>query len=136
MPPAPLCFSCLQVLCRLSRWPQGCGVGVMVVTLCRKGRCSSGWGCLARRTAPKGQLRTPGRVQLYLVVVLNSALSQNNSPWRRRPAELPRMGVACTALSWEGGGPWGRAAPTAQLGPQGSLHSLGEQAGRLECVGL
>lgn len=71
----------------------GWGSWLNAVTLCRKGCCSSGWGCLARRTAPKGQLRTPGRVQLYLVVVLNSALSQNNSPWRRRPAELPRMGV-------------------------------------------
>ena len=108
MPPAQLCFSCPQLLCCLSRWPQGCGVGVMnVVTLCRKGHCSSGWGCLAQRTAPKGQLRTPGRVQLYLVVVLNSALSQNNSPWRRRPAEPPKMGVACTALYWEEGEPWG-----------------------------
>ena len=108
MPPAQLCFSCPQLLCCLSRWPQGCGVGVMnVVTLCRKGHCSSGWGCLAQRTAPKGQLRTPGRVQLYLVVVLNSALSQNNSPWRRRPAEPPKMGVARTALYWEEGGPWG-----------------------------
>lgn len=59
-------------------------------------RGGGGEGHQALRPALKGQLRTEGCARLYLALVLNSALSQNNSPWRRRPAELLRKGEACT----------------------------------------
>lgn len=59
--------------------------------------------------------------------VLNSALSQNNSLWRRRPAELLRKGAGCTS-SVPGGEDGGLGLSHIEL-PR-------KQACGKECAGL